>query len=497
MEKPLAQIFVSYAHLDNMKPQGFEIGWVDRLYDALNIEVPMHGVEVKLWRDKRDLEPERYFNKDILDNVSRSDAFIAIVSPAYPQRPFCLKELIHFLDESKVAPVNERCSRVLKVVKRPIVDPRISGMLPEKINDTGEFPFYSVDRQTGRVLLFIRPNGDIASEEFWDAMEQLAEAIARTVRRLEPHRQKSQSDLSIYLAEPSQDQKQSYRTIRSELVNQGFQVLPDPEQTIPGEYDDALAFIDQQLSRCVISVHLLGKRPGYIPSDRAGQPTKPITRLQLERARARGSVDPSFRRFIWASRSIEPSQKDQKALFAEFKKGIALLENDEFVTEPLQLFKDAVLDHLSRRGLRRPVGKTTEPCPILLITHPSDRSAVGSINAALYDAKFETFLLTLDEVGPHDEKRIVRLVPQVEAVIVLFAIADETWAKTVLAMLNRIAASDDKRRPVRAVLFRSESGHAAEGFRSHYSDLVLTWNSVSWDSSIDALRARLARTIVT
>jgi hypothetical protein len=33
MKKPIAQIFLSYAHLDNAKPLGFQIGWVDRLYE--------------------------------------------------------------------------------------------------------------------------------------------------------------------------------------------------------------------------------------------------------------------------------------------------------------------------------------------------------------------------------------------------------------------------------------------------------------------------------
>ncbi len=82
MKKPIAQIFLSYAHLDNAKPLGFQIGWVDRLYDALRIEVPTHGVDVHLWRDRRDLEPESYFNESILSAVSRSDAFLAILSPA-------------------------------------------------------------------------------------------------------------------------------------------------------------------------------------------------------------------------------------------------------------------------------------------------------------------------------------------------------------------------------------------------------------------------------
>jgi hypothetical protein len=47
MARSVAQVFLSYAHLDNTKPQGYEMGWVDRLYNALDVELPTHGVGVR------------------------------------------------------------------------------------------------------------------------------------------------------------------------------------------------------------------------------------------------------------------------------------------------------------------------------------------------------------------------------------------------------------------------------------------------------------------
>ena len=82
MVKPVAQIFISYAHLDNIKPQGYEMGWVHCLYNALEIELPTHGVEVHWGRDRRDLDPESYFDETILEAVSNSDVFLAVLSPA-------------------------------------------------------------------------------------------------------------------------------------------------------------------------------------------------------------------------------------------------------------------------------------------------------------------------------------------------------------------------------------------------------------------------------
>ena len=174
MADRVAQIFISYTHLDNSRPEGYEMGWVDRLFNALVIELPTHGVEVRWWRDKRDLDPESYFDESILTAVEHSDAFLAVLSPAYPQRPFCIKELTYFLNSAIKGGAEQQRHRVLKVIKRPIVDPDISRILPEHLEGSGEFRFYAIDRQTKRVVLFVRNNGEIVKKElFWDAIDLL------------------------------------------------------------------------------------------------------------------------------------------------------------------------------------------------------------------------------------------------------------------------------------------------------------------------------------
>ena len=490
MAKPVAQIFISYAHLDNTKPQGYEMGWVDRLYDALAIELPTHGVEVHWWRDKRDLNPESYFDESILEAVSNSDAFLAVLSPAYPQRPFCIKELNHFLTDSRAGPVEQQRHRVIKVVKRPIADPEISRILPESIKGSGEFPFYAEDRQTKKVLLYIRPNGDIARPEFWDAIEELAAAIARTVDKIKPRPQVSHLDIAVYVAEPSEDQDQSYRTIRSELIANGLRVLPD--RRIPDDYREAVAFIDDQLSRCIMSVHLLGERPGYIPSPPHGELAKPITRLQLNRSGARSDADPRFRRFIWARESLKPTQDDQQTLLESFKDGTALLNADEFVTEPLELFKNVVFDHLRRLVLLSATRKPNLPYPILLITNQADRDAVDRLNAVLQKPKYEVFSLDLDGIGPDEEMRIARLAAQVDAAIVLCTPSHEAWAHTIIGKLYTISTARDDRRPgIRAVLF--SNGITVDGFHAPYCNLILTSGPDSWDKAINDLRAQIGQ----
>ena len=489
MQEPIAQVFVSYAQLDNAKYLGCPVGWVDRLYDALNIDLPTRGAHAKLWRDRRDLEPETYFDDTILDAVSRADVFLAILSPAYPQRAWCLKELSHFLSQAQL--VQERGRQVLKVVKRPLGDPQASGLLPAELQGTGEFRFYSEDRQTGNVVLFIRPNGDIASDEFWDVIEQLGQAIMRAIDRAAAPRRAPAPSISVYLAEPSQDVRSSYRTLRAELMAQGYHVLPDPDQGIPDDYGEARDFVERQLSRCAMSIHLVGERSGFFPSPQGGESSAPITRLQLDLAKARCASLPSFRRFIWANRGLQPVQEDQRSLLRDLESGAALLSSDEFITEPLQLFKDAVLDHLFRSARLGSARGPQQPSPVLLVSHLADQVAADGLDAALHGADYESLPLSLK--GPDGDARIDRLVGRVESVVVLFHVDDPLWARAVLGSLIK-AANAAGHRPLLAVVFRAEEKSWATTFRSHYCDLVHVCETAAWDDAVGALSARLGRT---
>jgi hypothetical protein len=270
----------------------------------------------------------------------------------------------------------------------------------------------------------------------------------------------------------------------------GFRVLPD--ERIPDNYGEAIVFIDDRLSRCAASIHLLGERSGYIPSARTGEPLKPITRLQLERAEARCDADPSFRRFIWARQHLKPRQDDEQDLLAALKNGTTLRETDEFVTEPLELFKNAVLDHLRARRSRTARDKPKNPCPILLISRPANKAVAADLATALYGAQYEVFSLSLEGHVPENEKRITQLGAQVDGAIVVCAPADATWAQMVLGALYRIStARDDRRWTVRAILFLDDAGEAPTAFCSHYCNLVLTGKPNSWDGALKDLRAKL------
>jgi len=312
------------------------------------------------------------------------------------------------------------------------------------------------------------------------------------VQRIKPRHEAPPLDVTVYVAEPSGDLENSHRTIKSELLAKGYRVLPD--RRIPDDYREARSLIDDQLSRSAVSIHLLGERSGYIPYAHEGEPAIPIARLQLARAEARCRTDSAFRRFIWARQNLRPSQTDQQGLVAALEQGTVLLPADEFVREPLELFKNIVLDHLHKRLLMPAKKKPRGPCPLLLVIHPSDKPVAEELKRSLHEAGYEVFSISLEVTDLKEEKRAVRLAAQVDAALVLFTSTDELWAQTVLRKIYDVSAARDDNRPmVRAVLFRNESDTTVESFHSHYYNLILRSTTSSWDSSISELRAHLNR----
>src|SRR5205085_2017570 len=69
--------------------------------------------------------------------------------------------------------------------------------------------------------------------------------------------------LSVYVAETSLDLKDEYETIRRDLQRQGYTVLPD--RALPLLKTELEAASREALSRCRLSVHLLGRNYGIVP----------------------------------------------------------------------------------------------------------------------------------------------------------------------------------------------------------------------------------------
>ena len=95
-----------------------------------------------------------------------------------------------------------------------------------------------------------------------------------------------------------------YDSVVRELQGLGHVVVPETQ--IPSD-STAATFIDSNLAKTDLAIHLLGDKPGHTPED-----AKPIVELQLERSALRtasgkpdADVAPKpLRRILWAPRAL-------------------------------------------------------------------------------------------------------------------------------------------------------------------------------------------------
>ncbi|MEZ5449806.1 MAG: toll/interleukin-1 receptor domain-containing protein [Thiolinea sp.] len=93
-------IFISYAHDDNMVLPGETAGWVTQFRDYLeNWLVRRRGLSgLNIWFDQRDLRGSMAFDTEIREKIEGSALFFALHSHNYQKSDYCKQELEWFLE---------------------------------------------------------------------------------------------------------------------------------------------------------------------------------------------------------------------------------------------------------------------------------------------------------------------------------------------------------------------------------------------------------------
>src|ERR1700751_1598863 len=89
-------IFISYAHLNNQKLAEDDKGWVTDFHTTLYARL-WEELQKKpaIWRDERDLDG-RAADPSIAKALYTSAVFVAVMSPAYVEQPYCQAEAREF-----------------------------------------------------------------------------------------------------------------------------------------------------------------------------------------------------------------------------------------------------------------------------------------------------------------------------------------------------------------------------------------------------------------
>ena len=289
----MSEVFVSYAHADDLPFAEGTPGWVTALADRLEKSLMMRrgGSRVAVWIDHR-LEPEKQVDGALRDRVRRAECFVAVLSPRYLESPWCRKELDAF-----IAHAGEQGERVFLLE----MSPTSRDEWPRGIRNISARKFWAQGFDDPTAMPLGWPVADPAQDRpYWRALNELSHFVSA---RLQAAGAATRDDNTrcVWIADPTDHVLESWERLAGALRQQGYTVRP----SAPGEYptareDDYRAALDADLTAADTFVQLLGPHPGRRPS----WSELPYTMLQAAAARAT-SANRSQAFSLWRSPDIQ------------------------------------------------------------------------------------------------------------------------------------------------------------------------------------------------
>jgi hypothetical protein len=467
-------LFISYAHIDDLSPFGGEKGWIDLLHERLSVLLSQAlGYEVNIWRDGHSLHGNDELGGAIGEGVTRSLLLLPVISPRYVQSDWCNREInsFHAAPQPSHGAAPAFRSRVFKVVKTPLPE-HLREREPEHIRNLIGYQFYAEDESSG-VLTEFSP--DPSDKQYWKTLNRLVADIKRTLIELKhtpaasaaapattgapanaspeptpaPSATRANGDAAgaaspatsskfVFLAETTGDLAREREAVRDELRQRGYGVLP--EQRLPlderGRVEEA---VRADLARCCLSVHMVGARYGSTPEDDPAS----IVQIQERLAAERGASEPSFQRLLWmppglGTPTLEVSDARQKSFIETLQN--SLTAGAELLQTTTEDLKTRAVEKLSAKPAAAAQGgaRGRKLKQVYLICENRDRDLVRPIKQYLFKENFEVITWLEGEAGAERLTEYHRKnLRECDAALIYFGSGDEPWVRKNLEDLEK------------------------------------------------------------
>lgn len=466
-------LFISYAHIDDLNPFGEEKGWIDLLHERLSVLLAQAlGYEPRIWRDGHRLQGNDELSGAIGAGVTRSLLLVPVISPRYVQSDWCNREMEAFhTAQAQQGPLPGSPafrSRVFKVVKTPL-PAHLVEREPHQIRNLIGYQFFGEDESSGVLTEFSPAPND---KQYWRTLNRLVSDIKQTLIELKhspaahtplPAPQTVPSPNSatttpmtpatngtngtpakfVYLAETTGDLAREREDVRDELRQRGYGVLP--EQKLPlEELRRVEEAVRADLARCDLSVHMVGPRYGSTPEDDPAS----IVQVQERLAAEHGAAHANFQRLLWTppglgTPMLEVTDARQKS-FVETLHG-ALTAGAELLQTTLEDLKTRAVEKLTALEKAQAAASTsaashkrTKLKRVYLICENRDRAFVRPIKQYLFKEKFEVITWLEGETGAERLAEYHRKnLRECDAALIYFGSGDEPWVRKNLEDLEK------------------------------------------------------------
>ena len=475
--------FISYAHLDDVELVEGHKGWVTNLHRALEIRVSqLLGKEPRFWRDPK-LQGNDYFADTLIERLRRVAALVTVVSPRYIKSEWTRRELIEFCkaaeEEGGVCCCDK--ARIFKVLKTPVP----LEMHPPALQPLLGYEFFKLDPVTGRIRELNEVFGPEVQRDFWIKLDDLAHDVCCLLEMLEGPEgvllAAGTETEAVFLAETTYDLKEQREAIKRDLQQHGYTVLP--ARSLPLVASELKAAVREDLARCRLSIHLVGKTYGLVPE--GGMESLP--ELQNELAIERGEKG-GFSRLLWIPHGLRVEDERQRHVIEQLRTDPRIQKGADLLETFLEDLKTVIQDRLKRA--QKPAQEPCGPAPtgenltrLYLIYDQRDADAASSWNDFLFNEQgFEV----LRPVFEGDEREIredhEESLRTCDGALILYGAASECWLRRKLRELQK-SPGYGRTKPLPAAAISLVPPKTAEkaSFGTHEAMVIPQWDGFSPD----------------
>jgi hypothetical protein len=264
-------VFVSYAHADDLCPRRADFGWVttftEELRKLLRMKIGAQGADI--WMD-HELTSNDRVTATLMQKVRESRTIVLFMSKGYLQSRWCQAEINSFL-EANSAYKNKESVFVVALDETNRQD------WPLRVQELTPIEMFKRSI-TGAIELLGYPNPPAESgSPYWAKLNELAHLIVKyldqlgTVSRTASHTRDSTSSASsarrilpaVWIAQPTGDLHTEWESLASAIRQRGADVRPYGHSTY--SRSDLAAFrssVEADMSGAVVLVQLLSATPG-------------------------------------------------------------------------------------------------------------------------------------------------------------------------------------------------------------------------------------------
>ena len=491
--------FISYAHLDNVELVEGGKGWVANLHRALEVRVAqLLGKTPHIWRDPK-LKGNDLFADTLVERLQRVALLISVVSPRYIKSDWTLRELNEFwaaAEKQGGVRVRDR-ARVFKVLKTPVPLEKT----PVRLQQLLGYEFFKVDPDTGKIRELNEVFGSDAQREFWVKLDDLAHDICELLESIEEIagnevqadavRLEPEDAEAVYLAATTSDLREQRESIRRDLQQHGYTVLPD--RVLSHVSDELEAAVREDLARCSMSIHLIGRIYSFVPEGGAVSLVEIQHELATERA-AQGS----FARLLWMPDAIAIDDDRQKMVVQRLRLDPRIQGNADFLETYFEDLRTAIQDWMHREQQRReeltrqhsvagtpPVIDVAgaenggSPPRLYLIADQRDGAALSPWTDALFQERIEVIRPIFEgdeaEIREYHEENLA----QCDGVLILYGAGNELWLRRKLRELQKSAGYGRTKPPAKtAICLIGPKTPEKEAFKTHDAAVIPQWDGV-------------------